>query len=121
MKANTEQAPWHDLIGSNGLMKIYSLGMMILFMFLSCQTARFVLYDLYNVGIFLKFDGDEIIQYSKLITVAVQVAVKSGAGLPEHLYFFICGSNTLKGLFLEAYLNKYIGKINMEAFQLQQY
>lgn len=55
MEANTDQAPWYDLIGSNRLMKIYSLGMMM-FMFSSCQSAHFLLYGLYYVGIFLKWN-----------------------------------------------------------------
>lgn len=60
----------------------------------------------------MKPDGDEGIPYSKLVTIAIHIAVKSGGRIARTfrtLCLFICGTNTLKALFLEIYLHKYIG------------
>jgi len=57
-------------------------------------------------------DGDEGIQYSKLIDVATYIAVKSGGKIPRTLCLFICGMNILEALFLETSLHKYIYSIN---------
>lgn len=75
-------------------------------------------YTLWFVGCWYLFEmkpyGDEGVQYSKLITIAIHIAVKSGGRVAKCCHF-ICGTNTLKALFLEIHLCKYFYRINMKA------
>lgn len=60
----------------------------------------------------MKPDGDEGIRYSKLITIAIHIAAKSGGRFAGTLCLFICGTNNLKALFSETYLCKYIYRMD---------